>query len=135
MNNFYIPWLWLALTLLFLIVSKRYKKFNTDNLLKKVNAISSIFIIFSTSIIVCIFIYLTYYFNYVRGTDIGVVKTASHEYMGYITYRPFTDTLTVYTIPKHPILTCPDFGENNQPMCKQELIKIKKDYVMNIDIF
>lgn len=76
----------------------------------------------------------THQLNYVRGKDVGMVTTESGNYVGYITKHPHKDTMTVLTTPKYPILNCPTLLDN-QPICVQELIEIKKNEVLSVKVF
>lgn len=75
--------------------------------------------------------WLTYQLNYVRSHHVGIVKTHSKEYVGYVTKHPYKDTLTVLTTPQYPILNCPVL--DSQPLCEQELVTIEKRHVLSVE--
>lgn len=62
---------------------------------------------------------------------LGILKTKDSQYIGYISKD--YDHVSVFTTPKYPILNCPTIDD--KPICKQEWIKIDKNYVVEIEYF
>lgn len=111
-------WLWVCLFFIFCVII--------------LNGVHKWITAFGLCLSVGLSFWLGYQLNYIRSNDIGIVRTYSNEYIGYITKHPYKDTLTVLTTPKYPILNCPTLSDS-QPMCEQELIEIKKSHVISVE--
>lgn len=62
------------------------------------------------------------------------VTTPDDEYVGYVSELSHKGTVVVLVLPQYPLIktNCPSLS-NDEPVCEQTLLEIKKSHVLNME--
>ena len=133
LNQVYIPWFLVILTL-FAFYTAHQKALGDKGLIGDLSTLLKYLSRFFALVFLVLLVWISYYTNYINSGYANVAKVTLHnckqtdncEYIGVVTYRPFTSRLIIRTTPMFPVLNCPDNS------CVQKQIFVDKENVKSL---